>query len=79
MYVAITATSYPLRHAHALLESVQQAFAGRAVDKALAAREGSLNGEFRANLARILAQYDDMANVDNLKATMGKVHSFKPF
>jgi len=77
IYLAITATSYPLRHAAGLLADLRQAFAPKA-DKGLNARsEGALNGDLQGKLSRLCAQYDDLANVDQLHATLAKVETVK--
>mmetsp|Transcript_8213 Transcript_8213/g.25708 ORF Transcript_8213/g.25708 Transcript_8213/m.25708 type:complete len:240 (-) Transcript_8213:53-772(-) len=77
IYLAITGTTYPLRHAAGLLQDLRQTFAPKA-DKGLNARgEGVLNGDLQGKFARLCAQYDDLANVDQLHATLAKVETVK--
>jgi len=80
IFVAITAYTYPLRHASALLQEVRGAvsissYARLQQPGRLA--EGALNPELRATLTRLLERFDDLKKVDQLHATLGKVESVK--
>ena len=77
IFLAITATSYPIRHAAGLLEDLGKAFAPKE-DKGLNVRlEGALNGDLQPKLSKLCARYDDLAQVDNLHATLSKVEAVK--
>eukprot|EP00629_Pelagomonadales_sp_RCC1024_P009826 CAMPEP_0119264730 /NCGR_PEP_ID=MMETSP1329-20130426/3741_1 /TAXON_ID=114041 /ORGANISM="Genus nov. species nov., Strain RCC1024" /LENGTH=220 /DNA_ID=CAMNT_0007264521 /DNA_START=75 /DNA_END=734 /DNA_ORIENTATION=+ len=77
IYLAITGTGYPLRHAAGLLAELRQTFAPKA-DKGLnVAAEGGLNREMDSRLARLCEQYDDLSRVDQLHSTLAKVESVK--
>lgn len=80
IFVAITAYSYPLRHASALLQEVRGAVSTSSYERLLQPgrlTEGCLNSELRSTLTRLLERFDDLKTVDKLHATLGKVESVK--
>lgn len=70
-------TDYPLRHAAALLADLKSTFASKA-DKGLNLKlAGGLNGDMQPKLSKLAARYDDLSNVDQIHATLGKVEAVK--
>ena len=76
-YVAITATDYPLRHASGLLGELKGAFAPKATKGLNTRLAGGLNGDLQPKFSRLCARYDDLTQVDNIHATLGKVEAVK--
>ena len=77
IYVAITATDYPLRHASGLLGELRGAFAPKATKGLNTRLAGGLNGDLQPKFSRLCARYDDLTQVDNIHATLGKVEAVK--
>ena len=77
IYVAITSPSYPLRHAAGLLRDLRTSFQPKAEAGLNARGEGALNNAMSGKFQRLCAQYDDLANVDSLHATLAKVETVK--
>lgn len=78
IFMAITAYSYPLRHASALLQEVRGSLSSSAYERIKGGvGEGALNSEMRGTLTRLLERFDDLKTVDQLHATLGKVESVK--
>lgn len=78
IFVAITAYSYPLRHASALLQEIRGAVSPKVSDRASARlSEGALNADLKSILQKLCERFDDLKTVDQLHATLGKVESVK--
>jgi hypothetical protein len=77
IYVAITATNYPLRHAAGLLRDLRATFASKAEAGLNCRGEGALNAPMSGKFQRLCSQYDDLSNVDSLHATLAKVENVK--
>ncbi|KAJ8608974.1 hypothetical protein CTAYLR_008967 [Chrysophaeum taylorii] len=80
IFVVITAYSYPLRHASALLQELRGAVSTKTFERLAESprlAEGSLNPELRPTLMRLCERFDDLKTVDQLHATLGKVESVK--
>ena len=77
IYVAITSPSYPLRHAAGVLRDLRTSFQPKAEAGLNARGEGALNNAMSGKFQRLCAQYDDLANVDSLHATLAKVETVK--
>ena len=77
IYVAITSPSYPLRHAAGLLRDLRSSFRPKAEQGLHARGEGALNDAMAETFRRLCAQYDDLASVDSVHATLAKVETVK--
>ena len=78
LFLAVTAISYPLRHASGLLTELASQIQGRIADKALAIQmEGGLNVDAKPLLGKLISKYSDLSRVDQLHATMTKVEAVK--
>ena len=77
IYVAITSPSYPLRHAAGLLRDLRSSFRPKAEQGLHARGEGALNDAMAGTFRRLCAQYDDLASVDSVHATLAKATTVK--
>mmetsp|Transcript_11974 Transcript_11974/g.15004 ORF Transcript_11974/g.15004 Transcript_11974/m.15004 type:complete len:168 (-) Transcript_11974:263-766(-) len=77
VYVCVTSPSYPVRHAHALLEELGRTFVAKCGDKAATARDGSLSSECKGLFKKLCIKYDDVGQLDVLNRTMEKVEGVK--
>mmetsp|Transcript_30713 Transcript_30713/g.84387 ORF Transcript_30713/g.84387 Transcript_30713/m.84387 type:complete len:236 (+) Transcript_30713:42-749(+) len=77
IYVLICALSYPQRCAHSCLEDLQRTFSARFGDKAMTAKERSLDKGASNLLLQTCQRYDNLAEVDKLAAVAKKVESVK--
>ncbi|KAH8047105.1 hypothetical protein JL722_13262 [Aureococcus anophagefferens] len=68
IYVAITATDYPLRHASGLLGELKGAFAPKATKGLNTRLAGGLNGDLQPKFSRLCARYDDLTQAIDQKA-----------
>ena len=67
IFVAITAYSYPLRHASALLQEIRGAVSPKVSDRASARlSEGALNADLKSILQKLCERFDDLKTVDQV-------------
>lgn len=77
IYVLVTQQKYPQRCAHACLEELQRTFTDKAGDKAVTAKDRSLDKTCGQLLQKLCQKYDDLSQVDKLAAVSAKVESVK--
>lgn len=77
IYMLICQVSYPQRCAHMGLEELQRTFVAKVGDKAVTARDRSLDKQCSAMLLKICQKYDNLAEVDKLASVARKVDTVK--
>jgi hypothetical protein len=77
IYILICHVQYPQRCAHICLEELQRTFSAKAGDKALTAKDNTLDRSCGSLLQKICEKYDNLTEVDKLASVTKKVETVK--